>query len=136
MSTATLSAPSCGSVKSKGELFTQYLDIFNAVTEAYVYTKSLSLVVAHRLDDDPTTRSEKLTVDGIHFAIDVQHATEEALKNEPELQSAWFAFVAGEKVEPKISQQLVWKCGRIYEARKLAPWKYFVINRYPKRRTP
>lgn len=125
-----------GSIRSKSELLEKYGNVFRSVTESYVHTKCLSPIVAHQIDsDDPTSRSEKLTVDAIHFAADVERSTERALSDRPELQAVWFRLVAGETVAPKLAKEVITLCGRVYTANKLEPWRYFRRNRYPERRS-
>ena len=125
-----------GPIRSKSELYEKYERCFQAVTKSYTHIKSLAPIVACQIsNDDPTSRSEKLTIDGIHFTVDVERATERALSDRPELQPVWFRLVAGETVEPKLARQTITICGRIYAANKLEPWRYFRRNRYPQRRT-
>jgi len=124
-----------GSIRSKSELFEKYERCFQAVTKSYTHIKSLAPIVACQIsNDDPTSRSEKLTIDGIHFTVDVERSTERALSDRPELQAVWFRLVAGEIVAPKLAKEVITLCGRVYAANKLEPWRYFRRNKYPERR--
>lgn len=114
------------------ERFQHYQNVFRAVTEAYERTRRLSPVAAHQTD--PTSHSKRLLPDSVNFVVDIQHATEKALESRLDLQDAWFKIVAGEPVEAKTTREVISRCGRLYSARKLQPWKYFVRDRYAHRR--
>lgn len=127
-------AERAASIRSQRDLYEYYHSIFQDVTQAYVRTKQLPLVVSHPFDhDDPNGLNERLTVDGIHFACDVERITESALKDDLEKQAAWFSLVAGEMAPSKLAKVVVLRCGRLYAARGLQPSRYFRQNRYPKK---
>jgi hypothetical protein len=137
MNIRTLTDPlqSSGSIRSQRDLFEQYKSIFYAVTKAYTRMRQLPLIAAHQIDrDNPATSNERLSLDGIHFAVDVERTTERAIGDDLSLQTAWFSLVLGEAVPPKLAKSVIMRCGRAYSARKLEPHKYFRPNRYPKKR--
>jgi hypothetical protein len=111
--------------RERGGRFDRYLKIFQAVTKAYVETKQSSPVCAHVIDPDATERSQRLTVDGIHYLVDVERATALALTDAPELQPIWFRLAAEKPVEPKLAKEVITRCARIYQSHSLQPWLYF-----------
>lgn len=119
---------------SKRDLYAHYEDTFNSVVREYIHTRQLSPVVAHQIDPDPITCSEKLTALGIEFCCDVEKATEIALAGRLDLQAAWFEMAAGHHVTRTLAHEVIMKCGRLYAARKLAPWLYFRRDKYAHRR--
>lgn len=130
----TNDAPGLRRNRSRSELSALHADVFKAVIAAYVKTRELQPVIASRIDPDPSSRSQKLTATAIEFCIDIEHATEKALANEPVLQKAWFALALEEPVDPEIERRVIERCGRVYFARRLAPWLYWRPNRYPQAR--
>lgn len=56
------------------------------------------------------------------YKIEVERTTERILKDEPELQSCWFAIAQGEHVKPSQEQRLVRLLAKAY--RPLRPHKY------------
>ena len=93
--------------------------------EAYKRVKNYPALCAVDPDPDSTSRSIKWTPQFAHFIVDVENAVSEALKEFPELQSAFFALVAGETVPEAIAQQVFSRCGRFFKSRKLDPGHYF-----------
>lgn len=113
------------SFRSKGELLAYFQNSFNAVVAEYVRIKQLSPVVASTFDPEGTDRSDKLTFDLVGYAVDIERATESALRDSPELQQTWFALAQGQPADPKLAHRVIEKCGRIYSARRLEPWRYW-----------
>ncbi|WP_047495858.1 hypothetical protein [Terriglobus sp. TAA 43] len=110
---------------TKRERFAHYEDITNAVIREYVRIKSLHPVIAQSFDPNPVTASQKLTLDLIGYKIDIEKATEYALKDRLDLQVTWFSLALDKPVSPELREEVIWKCGRIYGARNLAPWRYW-----------
>lgn len=110
---------------TKRERFAHYEDITNAVIREYVRIKSLHPVIAQSFDPSPVTTSQKLTLDLIGYKIDIEKATEYGLKDRLDLQSSWFLIALDKTVSPELRDEVIWKCGRIYSARNLAPWRYW-----------
>jgi hypothetical protein len=96
-----------------------------AVITEYLRIKSLSPIVASNPDPEPLTRSQRLTFDLVGYAVDIEHATEKALEGRPDLQSVWFSIALGEPVQAALRNEVSWRCGRIYSARRIEPWKYW-----------
>jgi hypothetical protein len=110
---------------TKRERFAHYADIVNAIIHEYVRIKNLSPIVAQTFDPHPVTTSQKLTLNVIGYKIDIENATEQALKDRLDLQAAWFGMALGERVPPELRQEVIWACGRLYAARFLQPWAYW-----------
>lgn len=119
---------------SKRDMLAYFQDVFTATVDEYVRIRQLSPVIAHQLDPDPTVRSEKITYSLIDYAVDIEHATEAALKGRQELQCVWFDLAQKKPVDMRLAQEVGDRCGRFYAARKLEPWKYYRRNRYPQHR--
>ena len=100
-------------------------EAFLAVTTAYVRKRQLSPVVSMNLDPTPGVTSKRLTPDDITYCVDCERATEYALNGRIDLQTGWFALVAGETVPANVARQVIERCGRLYRARNLQPWRYF-----------
>lgn len=96
-----------------------------AVIEAYVRIRQLEPVVSSNPDPDPNTRREKLTYGLIDWIADIEMATEQALKDRIDLQSAWFSMALDESVDLRLRSEVVSRCGRVYVGRGLEPWKYW-----------
>jgi hypothetical protein len=110
---------------SKRELYAHYEDVTNAVIKQYVHIKSLSPVVAQSIDPHPLLQSQKLSFDLVGYGVDIELATEQVLQDHLDLQAAWFSMALNESVSPALRKDVLWKCGRIYNARNLAPWRYW-----------
>src|SRR3954465_7951294 len=99
--------------------------IFDAVIDGYRDVLCASPLVASNPDDE--VRARRLGPDLIHYKVDIENATRQALKNVV-LIKAWGKIVEGvDPVPAAVLAQLVSKCGRIYMARKLTPYDYFRI---------
>ncbi|MBW4039203.1 MAG: hypothetical protein HIU91_10075 [Acidobacteria bacterium] len=120
---------------TRAELQAHYQNVFYAVVAEYVNLKALSPVVASIVDPDGIGKSTKLNYDAIHYIVDIEFATTKALENRLDLQAAWFCLASGEAVAPKLARETITRCGRLYAARKLAPWYYHKSNRYTHRST-
>lgn len=117
--------------ESRRERFARYDDIVNAVIRKYIEIKSLSPVVASCIDPETTKQSQRLSFEAIGYATDIERATERALGTDRlDLQAAWFNMALGQPVKPTLRNEVVWRCGRIYSARDLAPWSYW--NKRPR----
>lgn len=121
------------SFRSKGDMFAYWQDSFTAVQSEWVRIRQLSPIVSSVFDSDRIGKSEKLSFDLVDYACDIERATETALKDAPELQRIWFQLAQGEAADPKLAQSCTAKCGRVYAARRLEPWKYHVRDKHPKR---
>lgn len=95
------------------------------VINAYARVKRLSPVVSSNPDPDPTKRSLKLTYNLVDWCADIESATERALAGRPDLQSAWFSIGLDQPISPALESEVLQKCGRVYAARRLEPWKYW-----------
>ena len=93
---------------------------FWRVIVGYRSVSELSPVVA--MVWDPCVAPKKLGVDGIHYIVDIQLATEKALNGNPELLDQWQRLVNGENTPNAAS--IVNRCGRLYKSRRLAPASY------------
>lgn len=125
-------APS--SFRSRAELLAHFENSFTATVMQYSKLKTSSPIVASCCDPDGLDRSERLTPDAIEYLADIENATRCALRDKPQLEGVWFALALGQPTEPKLAQQCMEACGRVYAARGLEPWKYHQRDRYPKRR--
>lgn len=106
------------------ERFIHYQFLFDRVVRAYVEISELPPVTALDYDHD-APRSRTLTHDAINFRVDVEHATETALRDLPALQRAWFALACGDNVDAETTRAVITRCGRLYQQRGLDPNKYF-----------
>lgn len=118
---------------TRAELDAHYQKVFHAVVAEYVKLKALSPIVASSIDPDGIGKSTKLTYGNIDYIVDIESATEKALENRLDLQATWFCLALGEAVAPKLARETISRCGRLYVARGLAPWKYHKSNRYTHR---
>lgn len=119
---------------TKKELEEHYRDSFRAVIEEYVKVRQYSPVVSSTFDPDGLDHSHKLTYASIDWLIDVERATEVALKDKPDLQKTWFAIAFEQPVDKGLEIETANRCGRFYVSRKLEPWRYHLKNRYPQKR--
>ena len=105
--------------------FAEQKELFDSVVRAYVeISEELPLITAFSYDPD-APRQRTLTPDAIHFRVDVESATETALRDLPALQRAWFRLACGDKVEAALAKPTVTRCARLYQARSLDPNLYF-----------
>jgi hypothetical protein len=80
------------------------------------------------------SRGQRLTANGIEFAVDVEHAVARALEGNELLQATWAKMALGEQVEPDLSTLVIQRCGAIFVRRGLMPDQYFRRNRYPEKK--
>ena len=120
--------------RSRAEMLAAWSDVFKAVVVEYVRLKSLCPIVSMTWDPLVSDRSQRLSCESIDYICDIEHATESALKDRPELQKTWFQLALKQPADPTLCQQCIEATGRIYTARRLAPWQYWRRNRYPQRR--
>jgi hypothetical protein len=100
--------------------------LFNLVVCSYLDCKELPIVCAAAIDADGDSRSSrKKTADTIHFTIDVEHATEAALKGDEVLETVWFALAQEKPCDANIARKVITACARLYAARGLDPRSYF-----------
>lgn len=111
--------------RTKQEQNAYYEKAAIAVIEAYARIRQLSPVVASNLDPDPVKRSEKLTYNLLDWCVDIESGTAKALVNLPELQRVWFEIAFGNPVAAGQRNEVLQRCGRIYAARGLEPWRYW-----------
>ena len=110
------------------ERFRHYQFLFDRVVRAYVEISELPPITA--LDYDPDApRSRTLTHDAVNFRVDVEHATETALRDLPALQRAWFELACANSVNPFTARAVTTRCGKLYQERGLDPNKYFYAFR-------
>ena len=122
------------SIRSRADLQAHYANSFTATVGEYVRIRQLSPVVAHQIDPNPVVRSVRLSYDHLDYVVDIERATEAALREKPELQRAWFQLALGEPVDTGLAQHCIQACGRVYAGRKLEPFRYYRRDRYPKRK--
>jgi len=103
------------------------------VIAEYVRLKSLPPLVASCVDPEETKLPEKLTFGLVEYIADIETATERALENRPDLQASWWHLALGEAVDQRQRNEVIWRCGRLYHAREIAPWRYWVRNKYAHR---
>jgi hypothetical protein len=133
MSSSLETAPVESTNWTRAELYEHYELVFYAVAKEYARLRALSPVVASIVDPDGIGKSTKLTFDSVNYAVDIERATEKALESRLDLQAAWFCLALDEPVNPKLARDTITQCGRIYSARKLAPWHYHKPNKYPQK---
>jgi hypothetical protein len=99
--------------------------LFEQVAQSYVETKNLSPVTASNPDIDAPL-SKKLSFIAVDFLVDVERATEQALKDFPDLQKTWFQLVNGDlNVDPKLAEITIRLTAMVYHERSLDPALYF-----------
>lgn len=94
---------------------------FKQVVEAYVNARNTPPIVA--ISYDPSRRNHKLDAHTIHYLCDVENASRQALGKSRELFHQWQRLVRGEDVPN--ANSIITRCGRLYQARQLAPHLYF-----------
>jgi len=99
--------------------------MFKSVVGGYVEAKKMPPICATNSDDE--NRNRKLGPLTIHFLVDVELATEAALKDRPDLQRAWFELAQDHPVEPAVAKETIHRCGAMYTARGLMPKQYFTF---------
>lgn len=110
----------------KAVTLTHHRAVFNAVTKAYITVKNLHPVVASDPDIDSPKQARPLTYEKIEFAVDVENATEAAIKDQPRLQATWLQLAAGDTtVDPALAMRTIRACAKVYENRGLDPGIYF-----------
>lgn len=121
--------------RSRAERDQCYSKVFHSVVKLYVEVVQISPVSAIQIDRDAPSRSRRLTSDDIHFRVDVERATEYALRGRLELEPVWFRLAANEVgIDQKQAAAVIHLCGRLYAARGLEPRKYYRRNNYPHRK--
>jgi hypothetical protein len=110
------------------ERFIHYQFLFDRVVRAYVEISELPPITALDYDID-APRSRTLTHDAVDFRVDVEAATETALRDLPALQSAWFELARADKVTATTARAVITRCGKLYQERGLDPNKYFYVFR-------
>ena len=120
--------------RSRAGLQAHYANSFTATVAEYIRIRQLSPVVAHQIDPHPVVRSVRLSYDHIDYAVDIERATETALRDQPALQAVWFELALNRPANPKLAHQCIQACGRVYAGRRLEPFRYYQRDRYPKRR--
>jgi hypothetical protein len=125
-----------GIFQSRAEFQEQrdFKNYFWRTIRGYLDVCALSPVVA--MNWDPFAKPTKLGVDGIHYVVDVQLATEKALNGNAEMLDQWQCLVNGDNT--KNSASIINRCGRLYKSRRLAPASYlrFIKQGRPARRRP
>lgn len=111
--------------RSQQERELYYERVALVVIEKYVEVRSLSPLVASIIDPDHAGKSTKLTFNHLDYIADIEMATERALAHLPNLQAAWFALAKGDPIAADLRTDVLQRCGRIYAARRLEPWKYW-----------
>jgi hypothetical protein len=98
---------------------------FDSVVRAYVDILGLSPLTARDYDEEVHPR--KLVPAYIDYAVDIEHATAKALKNDAALMRQWEQNVTdlyNGSAAAHVSYGIIRDCGRIYRARKLHPAIY------------
>jgi len=98
------------------------LALFNSVQRGYRKVKELPDIVCSQVDPQSHPSLRK-TPESIHFAVDVERITSRVLRDDKELQSAWFAMLNEQPVDAEVGRRLVLRCGRVYGP--LNPIVYF-----------
>ncbi len=76
--------------------------------------------------DSHAKRSMALNPASIDFRVDCENAVLAAIGASPNLHSTFVALVNDEPVDdPKLAEEVIDRCGRIFTARQLAPYLYF-----------
>lgn len=99
---------------------------FEAVAKVYWRIVNSYPIVAMNPDEDAESKSYPLSFLATDYKVDIESATEKALRGKPDLQAAWFKIVAGNRSVPtSLATQVIEACAPIYEQRGLEPWAYF-----------
>jgi hypothetical protein len=97
---------------------------FDQVVAGYEDVMNASPLPACSYDEE--SRPRRLGPELVHYKIDVEHAVATALDGNPQLIEQWFRHVVdGEEV----SDSVVRKTARIFQARKLRPRDYYLSIR-------
>ena len=102
------------------------LFLIKRVLEAYERCISLATISTMILNEDGAFDRQKTLLPGstaIDYICDVQRLTARALDGNVELQTAWFALLEGQPIEPAMEHGLVRLLSKAY--RFLSPFKYF-----------
>jgi alpha-beta hydrolase superfamily lysophospholipase len=109
--------------------FAELTDVFRRVASTYTAIRQYPALAATDPDPDPLVRSRRWTPHFAHFCCDVEMLTEQALRDAPDLQAAWFKLAADEDgVPPKVAREVITRCGKHYKSRKIDPRSYFSIS--------
>jgi hypothetical protein len=109
--------------QKKQEQYRHFYFLVERVIAAYIRVSELPLLTAITYDPD-LPQQHTLSRTSHDFLIDVERATEAALKGFPALQTAWFDLAEDGKVSAALQRSIVTKCGRVYQDRGLCPNKY------------
>jgi hypothetical protein len=97
---------------------------FASTIESYLAIRFRHPVQCVNLDETQP-RSKGLNNTAIDFRIDTEHAIEFALRNTPELHETVLGIINDEPVDAKLAAEVMDKCGKIFAARGLEPYRYF-----------
>ena len=111
--------------RSRHEQTAYYEKVAIVVIEAWARIRQLEPVVASNPDPDPTKRSERLSYSLIDWVVGIERVTEQALANRFDLQEAWFSIALEKPVDERQRNETLQRCGRMYAARGLEPWRYW-----------
>jgi hypothetical protein len=105
---------------------------FDQVVAGYEDVLNASPLPACTFDDE--SRPRRLGPELVHYKIDIEHAVAKALDDNPQLIDQWYQHVID---GAEISDSIVRKTARIFQARKLKPSDYyrFIRKGRPDRRS-
>lgn len=98
---------------------------FESVVGCYREIRESHPIAACNYDPEAETRNHPLCASSVEHAVDIERATEFALKDHPELESAWFQLLANDPVVNGLkAMKVVRLCSKVYKQRQLEPWSY------------
>lgn len=107
------------------ERYTHQKRYFYAVLECYAAIRESHPLAACNYNPDAETQNYPLCASSVEHAVDIEKATEAALKNHLELEAVWFQLLNGDAtINGFKSMQVIKLCAPIYESRGLEPWTY------------
>jgi hypothetical protein len=109
-------------------------EAFQEVVKAYMHCKEGQPLGASTIYLDDGERSNRLTILGLEYIIDIELATRAALKDDANLLEVWTQLALEQPTDPNQAHDVTQRCGREYIKRALPPAQYFKVNRYPQRR--
>lgn len=105
--------------------YTHQKRYFEAVVSCYTEIRESHPLAACNYDPEAETRNHPLCASSVEHAVDIERATEFALKDHPELESVWFQLAANDPAVNGLSaMKVVRLCSKVYKQRQLEPWSY------------
>ena len=109
-------------------------ETFDEVQKAYMHVKEGQPFGASTIYLDDGERSNRLTIPGIEYCIDVENATRAALQDDSVLLEVWTKLALEQPTYSNQANDVTQRCGREYLKRNLMPCIYFRPNKYLRRR--